>query len=105
MDWDRHYSPELAVGLLKLWGVEVKGMSVSAVSRQSRTGKALSYFSVVGSVAAMESLEAQSKVLKTRGWRVGWGRDCQIWETGSGAGVSAGLQSVTHECSQASRRR
>ena len=61
------------MGLLKLWGVEVKGMSVSAVSRQSRTGKALSYFSVVGSVAAIESLDAQSKVLKTRGWRVGWG--------------------------------
>ena len=31
--------------------------------------------------------------------------DCQIWETGSGAGVSAGPQSVTHECIQVSRRR
>ena len=37
-------SPEVVVGLLKLWGVEVKGLSVSAVSRQSRTGKDLFYF-------------------------------------------------------------
>ena len=80
-------------------------MSVSAVSRQSRTGKALSYFSVVGPVAAMESLDAQSKVLKTRGWRVGWGDGLSNLGTGSGAGVSAGPQSVMHECSQASRRR
>ena len=61
------------MALLKLWGVEVTELSVSAVSRQSRTGKDLFYFSVVGSVAAMKSLDAQSRALKAKGWRVGWG--------------------------------
>ena len=53
--------------------MEVKGVSVSAVSRLSRKGKALFYFSAVGPVAAMKSLDAASKMLKARGWRVGWG--------------------------------
>ena len=69
----RHYSPEVVVGLLKLWGMEVKGLSVSAVSRRSRMDKDLFYFSVVGSVAAMKSLDAQSRALKAKGWRVGLG--------------------------------
>lgn len=66
------------MGLLDLWGVEVKGISVSAVSRQSRKGKDLFYFSVVGPAAAMESLDAKGKVLKLKGWRVGWGDELPI---------------------------
>lgn len=69
----RHYSSEDVVGLLHLWGVEVQRLSVSAVSRQSRKGKNLFYFSVVGPIAAMRSLDAKGKMLKERGWRVGWG--------------------------------
>jgi len=67
------YSPEVVVGLLELWGVEVKGLSVSAVSRLSRKGNELFYFSVVGPVAVMDSLDTKRETLKTRGWRVGWG--------------------------------
>ena len=59
----RHYSPEVVVGLLKLWGVEVEGLSVLAVSRRSRRGKDLFYFSVVGPVAAMGSLDAKREML------------------------------------------
>ena len=61
------------MGLLKLWGVEVEGLSVSAVSRQSRRENDLFYFSVVGTVAAMGSLDAKREMLKAKGWCVGWG--------------------------------
>jgi len=57
--------------------VEVKGLSVTAVSRQSRGGKDLFYFSVIGPVAAIKSLDAKGEVLKARGWRVGWGDGVQ----------------------------
>lgn len=66
------------MGLLTLWGVEVKGVTVSAVSRQSRKGKDLFYFSVVGPVAAMRSLDEKGKILKSKGWRVGWGDGVSI---------------------------
>ena len=51
----------------------VGGLSVSKVSRQGRSGKELVYFQVVGPMAAINSLEAHRPVLKSRGWRVGWG--------------------------------
>ena len=66
------------MALLSLWGVEVKGVSVSAVSRQSRKGKDLFYFSVVGPVAAMRSLDEKGRILKSKGWRVGWGDGVSI---------------------------
>ena len=69
----KHYSPEVVVGLVKLWGVEVKGLSVSAVSRRSCRGKDLFCFSVVGPVAAIWSLDAKREMLKAKGLRVGWG--------------------------------
>ena len=78
------------MGLLKLWGVEVEGLSVSAVSRRSRRGKDLFYFSVVGQVAAMGSLDAKREMLKAKGWRVGGAMGLVlVRETGGGAGVSA----------------
>ena len=61
------------MGFLKLWGVEIKGLSVSAVSRRSRKGKDLFYFLVVGQIAAMGSLDAKREMLKAKGWRMGWG--------------------------------
>ena len=54
-------------------GVAVGGLSVSQVSRLSRSGKELVYFRVVGPVAAIQSLETQRHMLSSRGWRVGWG--------------------------------
>ena len=70
---DRHYSSELVVGLLEMWGVDVQGLSVSRVSRLSRRGKELHYHSVVGPLAAMRSLESKRDTLKGRGWRIGRG--------------------------------
>ena len=70
---DRHYSSECVVGLLRLLGVGVGGLSVSKVSRLSRSGKELAYFQVVGLMTAINSLEAHRHVLKSRSWRVGWG--------------------------------
>ena len=86
----KHYTPEVVVGLLKLWGVEVEGLSVLAVFRQSRRGKDLFYFSVVGPVAAMGLLDAKREMLKAKGWRVGWAMGLVLFrEMGGGAGVSA----------------
>ena len=68
---DRHYSSELVVGLLEMWGVDVQGLSVSRVSRLSRRGKELHYLSVVGPVAGIKSLESKRDALKGKGWRIG----------------------------------
>ena len=54
-------------------GGGVGDLSVSKVSRLSRSGKELAYFQVVGPMTAINSLEAHRHVLKSRGWRVGWG--------------------------------
>ena len=59
--------------MLRLIGVAVGGLSVSKVSRLSRSGKELVYFRVVGPVAAIQSLETQRHMLSSRGWRVRWG--------------------------------
>ena len=83
--------------------MEVQRLSVSAVSRQSRKGKDLFYFSVVGPIAAMRSLDAKGKMLKERGWRLGWGMERQIRETRDGVGVPAGPQPGMCEPSRASR--
>ena len=67
------YNEECVVGLLRLMGVAVGGLSVSKVYRLSRSGKEIFYFRVVGPVAAIQSLETQRHMLSSRGWRVGWG--------------------------------
>ena len=73
-----------------MWGVEVKGLSVSAVSRKSRRGRDLFYFSVIGPVGVMRSLHAKSKWLNEAKSKWDEVMGFHVRETRDGVGVPTG---------------